>query len=252
MKKILFLLVISLFALQSCTVNSEIVFHKDAASTTLMDIDMKDAMAMFKSMMPDSVKNDKKELAELEKLPRTWTSLYEMEKKEGKLKTTNPDSIRIMKKVFMKSNFDKDELAGFSMKMDHFTKADYNTIGNMSKNEKLPIDQMALNMWDGKTLTIDTENLNINGFKGILSGKGLPGEDDTTSESASSMMKMMLKKMSTTIKFENKIKSISGKHDWITKVDDHTIRVDYNLDEMFGDSKKQLKNSDKKIVIVTE
>lgn len=252
MKKILFLLVISLFALQSCTVNSEIVFHKDAASTTLMDIDMKDAMAMFKSMMPDSVKNDKKELAELEKLPRTWTSLYEMEKKEGKLKTTNPDSIRIMKKVFMKSNFDKDELAGFSMKMDHFTKADYNTIGNMSKNEKLPIDQMALNMWDGKTLTIDTENLNINGFKDILSGKGLPGEDDTTAESASSMMKMMLKKMSTTIKFENKIKSISGKHDWISKIDDHTVRVDYNLDEMFGDSKKPLKNSDKKIVIVTE
>lgn len=252
MKKILFSLLISLFALQSCTVNSEIVFHKDAASTTLMDIDMKDAMAMFKSMMPDSVKNDKKELAELEKLPKTWTSLYEMEKKEGKLKTTNPDSIRIMKKVFMKSNFDKDELAGFSMKMDHFTKADYNTIGNMSKNEKLPIDQMALNMWDGKILTIDTENLNINGFKDILSGKGLPGEDDATAESASSMMKMMLKKMSTTIKFENKIKSISGKHDWISKIDDHTIRVDYNLDEMFGDSKKALKNSDKKIVIVTE
>jgi hypothetical protein len=25
--------------------------------------------------------------AELEKLPRTWTSFYEMEKKEGKLKT---------------------------------------------------------------------------------------------------------------------------------------------------------------------
>lgn len=252
MKKILFLLVISLFTLQSCTVNSEIVFHKDAASTTLMDIDMKDAMAMFKSMMPDSVKNDKKELAELEKLPRTWTSFYEMEKKEGKLKTKDPDSIRIMKKVFMKSNFDKDELAGFSMKMDHFTKADYNTVGNMAKKDKLPIDQMALNMWDGKTLTIDTENLNINGFKDILSGKGLPGEDDNTAESTSSMMKMMLKKMSTTIKFENKIKSISGKHDWITKVDDHSIRVDYNLDEMFGDSKKTLKNSDKKIVIVTE
>ncbi|KIC62397.1 hypothetical protein [Chryseobacterium taiwanense] len=259
MKKILFLLVISLFTLQSCTVNSEIVYHKDAASTALMDIDMKEAMTMFKSLMPDSVKNDKKELAELEKLPRTWTSLYEMEKKEGKLKTTNPDSIKIMKKVFMKSNFDKDELSGFSMKMDHFTKADYNTISNMSKKDKLPVDQMALNMWDGKTLTIDTENLNINGFKDILSGKDLPGGESLdlddpadNNQSALSLMKMMLKKMSTTLKFENKIKSISGKHDWITKVDDHTIRVDYNLDEMFGDSKKQLTNSDKKIVIVTE
>jgi hypothetical protein len=255
MKKILFLLVITLITLQSCSVNSEIVYHKDAASTTLMDIDMKEAMTMFKSMMPDSVKNDKKELAELEKLPKTWTSLYDMEKKEGKLKTDNPDSIKIMKKVFMKSNFDKDELVGFSMKMDHFTKADYNSIGNMSKKDKLPVDQMTLNMWDGKTLTIDTENLNINSFKDILGKSGLPGEEDTsdeTTESSSSMLKMMLKKMSTTLKFENKIKSITGKHDWITKVDDHTIRVDYNLDEMFGDSKKTLKNSDKKIVIVTE
>lgn len=255
MKKILFLLVIALITLHSCTVNSEIVYHKDAASTALMDVDMKEAMAMFKSMMPDSVKNDKKELVELEKLPKTWTSLYDMEKKEGKLKTTNPDSLKIMKKVFMKSNFDKDELSGFSMKMDHFTKADYATIGNMSQKDKLPVDQMALNVWDGKTLTIDTENLNINNFKDIFSGKGLPGEEDNSSDnsqSASSMMKMMLKKMSTTLKFENKIKSITGKHDWITKVDDHTIRVDYNLEEMFGDSKKALKNSDKKIVIVTE
>ncbi|MCE3074935.1 hypothetical protein [Chryseobacterium gwangjuense] len=259
MKKILFLLVITLITLQSCTVNSEIVYHKDAASTTLMDVDMKEAMMMFKSMMPDSLKNDKKELAELEKLPKTWTSLYDMEKKEGKLKTTNPDSIKIMKKVFMKSNFDKEDLVGFSMKMDHFTKTDYGTIGSMSKKDKLPVDNMAFNVWDGKTLTIDTENLNINSFKDILSGKGFPGEesldlDDTAdnNQSASSMMKMMLKKMSTTLKFENKIKSITGKHDWITKVDDHTIRVDYNLDEMFGDSKKALKNSDKKIVIVTE
>jgi hypothetical protein len=255
MKKILFLLVITLITLQSCSVNSEIVYHKDAASTTLMDIDMKEAMTMFKSMMPDSVKNDKKELAELEKLPKTWTSLYDMEKKEGKLKTDNPDSIKIMKKVFMKSNFDKDELIGFSMKMDHFTKADYNSIGNMSKKDKLPVDQMTLNTWDGKTLTIDTENLNINSFKDILGKSGLPGEEDTsdeTTESSSSMIKMMLKKMSTTLKFENKIKSITGKHDWITKVDDHTVRVDYNLDEMFGDPKKVLKNSDKKIVIVTE
>ncbi|WBV59089.1 hypothetical protein PFY12_08425 [Chryseobacterium camelliae] len=251
MKKILFLLVITLITLQSCTVNSEIVYHKDAASTTFMDVDMKEAMTMFKSMMPDSLQKDKNELAELEKLPKTWTSLYDMEKKEGKLKTTNPDSIKIMKKIFMKSNFDKNELVGFSMKMDHFTKADYGTVSDMSKKDKLPVDQMAFNVWDGKTLTIDTENLNINSFKDLLSGKGLPGEDDTT-ESSSSMMKMMLKKMSTTLKFENKIKSITGKHNWITKVDDHTIKVDYNLDEMLGDSQKQLTNSDKKIVIVTE
>ncbi len=251
MKKILFLFVISLFALQSCSINSEVTYHKDSASSTMMDIDMKEAMTMFKSMIPDSAKNDKKEFGELEKLPRTWTSLYELEKKEGKLKTDNPDSIRIMKKVFMKSNFDNDELAGFSMKMDHFTKADYTAVGKLSKNEQLPIDQLAMNSWDGKTLTIDTEKLGLNGIKEILADKGV---SDEKAEMSMGTLKMMYKKIGTTLKFENKIKSITGKHDWVTKTDDYSVRINYDLDYLFGEEKdkKPLKNNDKKIVIITE
>jgi hypothetical protein len=33
-----------------------------------------------------------------------------------------------------------------------------------------------------------------------------------------------------------------------SKVDDHTIRVDYNLEEMFGDSKKPLKIQIRKLL----
>ncbi|RKS96803.1 hypothetical protein [Chryseobacterium defluvii] len=256
-KSLLFVLLICFFALQSCSINSEIIYHKDSASTMVMDIDMKEAMEMMKSMVPDSVKNDQKEIAELDKLPRTWTSLYELDKKEGKLKTNNPDSIKIMKKIFMKSNAEGKEITGVSLKMDHFTKADYSGLTNFSKEEKLPVDQMALNTWDGKTLTIDTENLNLNGFKDILAGKGIPGEESLSADDAektAAMMKMMYKSIGTTLKFENKIKSVSGKHDWITKVDDYSVRINYDLDALFGDDKdkKPLKNSDKKIVIVTE
>ncbi|MBB4807996.1 hypothetical protein HNP38_003336 [Chryseobacterium defluvii] len=256
MKKILFILTACLLALQSCSVNSEITYHKDSASTTVMDLDMKDAMEMMKSMVPDSAKNGKKDFTELEKLPKTWTSLYELEKKEGKLKTDHPDSIRIMKKIFMKSNVENNEIMGISMKMDHFTMADYQIIGSSSKKDKLPLDQMALNSWDGKTLTIETENLNLNGFKDVLGGKDFAGEDDESpeedSEKSTGMMKMMYKKIGTTLKFENKIKSITGKHDWVTKVDDYSVRIDYDLDTLFGDSEKPLKHSDKKIIIVTE
>ncbi|SDQ50665.1 hypothetical protein SAMN05421664_1849 [Chryseobacterium soldanellicola] len=252
MKNFLFLF-ISLFALHSCTLNSEITYHKDAATTTMMDLDMKDAMSMMKSMMPDSAKNDKKEFAELEKLPKTWTSLYDMEKKEGKLKTKNPDSIKIMKKIFMKSSIENNEISGFSFKMDHFSKDDYNSVKNISKNEQVPIDQMAMNDWDGKTLTIDTEKLSLNGMKDLLAKKGITGDDESP-EMPMGTLKMMYKKIGTTLKFENKIKSITGKHDWLTKVDDHSIRIDYDLDYLFGEEKdkKPLKNADKKIVVVTE
>ncbi|WP_027378845.1 hypothetical protein [Chryseobacterium daeguense] len=250
MKKILFLLIISIFILQSCSVNSEITYHKDSASTTITNIDMKEAMTMMKSMIPDSAKTDEKGFDELEKMPRTWTSLYEWEKQEGKLKTTNPDSIKIMKKIFMKSNFDKDELAGISMKMDHFTKEDYKTVGAMSRDEKLPIDQMAMNSWDGKTLIIDTEKLSLDGVKDILATKGVSGQ---VSETSLSTLKMMYKEIGTTLKFENKIKSISGKHDWITKADDYS-KINYDLDYLFGEEKdkKPLKNADKKITVITE
>jgi hypothetical protein len=218
-----------------------------------MDLDMKDAIEMMKSMVPDSAKNDQKDFAELEKLPRTWTSMYEMEQKEGKLKTENPDSVKIMKKIFMKSNAEGKEVTGFSLKMDHFTKADYNSLGNFSKDEKLPIDQMALNLWDGKTLIINTDQFNLDGLKDIMSGKDM-GDGAITADQAASMMKMMYKSVGTTLKFENKIKSISGKHDWITKVDDYSVKINYDLDALFGEAKdkKRLKNSDKKIVIVTE
>lgn len=44
---------------------------------------MKDAMSMVKSMMCNSSGKGKKGLDELDKLPKTWTSLYELNKKEG-------------------------------------------------------------------------------------------------------------------------------------------------------------------------
>ena len=250
MKKILFLLIISLFALQACTVDSVVTYHPDAASTTLANVDLKEAMETIKSMIPDSLKNKQPDLGDFEKVPQKWTSFYKMEKKKGNLKTKNPDSIRVMKKVFVKSTFQDKQITNFSMKLDHFTKADYKVLTRFSKEEKLPVDQMAMNSWDGKTLTIDTENLNVDGVKNLL-GKGYSSPDAKISLGT---VKLLFKKIGTTLRFEKKIKSITGKHDWISQIDDYSVKINYDLDDLLNESpiKKPIVNADKQIVIVTE
>lgn len=243
--------VLGILTLQSCNVNSEIVYYKDAASTTVMDIDVREFMKEMKAMTPDSLK-DKKEFGDMDKLPTVWTSLYDIDKKEGKLKTTNQDSIRIMKKIFMKSNKNGKEIAGFSLKMDRFTAQDYTALNSFTKQEKLPIDQNVYNNWNGKTLTIDTENFNLKNLQEALASKNPELGTDESMGKMEGMIMMFFKNIGTTLKFENKIKSITGKHDWFKQIDDHSVRIQYDLKAMFDKEGAKPKNADKKIVIITE
>ncbi|MDQ0783595.1 hypothetical protein [Chryseobacterium sp. W4I1] len=244
--KLLLLFIAAAFVLQSCTINSEILYHTDAASTSVTDIDMRQFISEMKSMTPDSLKQQK-EFGEFDKLPTVWTSLYDIEKKEGKLKTQDKDSIRIMQNIFMKTNKENNEPAGFSLKMEHFTQPDYQMLSSYNKKEKLPLDQNIFNNWDGKTLTINTDNFNLKNIEETLRSK-------TSKEEASQvegMVTMFFKSIGTTLKFENKIKSITGKHDWVKQIDSKTIKIDYDLKAMY-DPEMKLKNADKKIIIVTE
>ncbi|UTX47073.1 hypothetical protein [Chryseobacterium sp. MA9] len=245
MKKTIVLFLISLFMLQSCSVNSEIVYHKDSASTSVMDIDTREFMTEMMAMTPDSLKQ--KEFGEMDRLPTIWTSMYDVAKKEGKLKPENPDSIRIMKKIFMKSTKEDNKLAGFSFKMDHFSPEDYLVLKSFTKTEKIPMDQNIYNNWDGKTLKIDTENFNLKSIEEAIQSKSSKEE----AEKIAGMMIMFFKKIGTTLKFENPIQSITGKHDWVKQIDDHSIRIEYDLKAIY-DKDSKLKNADKKIIIVTE
>ncbi|WP_426476350.1 hypothetical protein ACP3T3_13425 [Chryseobacterium sp. CBSDS_008] len=245
MKKTIVLLLISLFMLQSCSINSEIVYHKDAASTSVTDIDTREFMAEMMAMTPDSLKQ--KEFGDMDKLPASWTSMYDLAKKEGKLKTENPDSIRIMKKIFMKSTKEDHKLAALSFKMEHFLPEDYQALKSFTKTEKLPLDQNIYNNWDGKTLTINTDNFNLKSIEEAIRSKSSKEETEKTA----GMMIMFFKKIGTTLQFENKIQSISGKHDWLKQIDDHSVRIEYDLKAIY-DNDTKLKNADKKIIIVTE
>lgn len=245
MNKSVFLFLISLFSLQSCSINSEIVYHKNATSSSVTDIDMKQFISEMKAMTPDSLKNDN-EFSDMNKFPSTWTSLYELEQKNKETKTTNPDHIKIMKKIFMKSNKENDQPTGLSLKTESLNQNDYQELINYTQKEKIPVEQNIFNLWDGKTLTIDTENFNLKYFEGAMSAKG-----SADSQSVASVMTTFLKGISTTLKFENKIKSITGKHDWLKQIDDYTIKIDYDIKAKY-DRDAKLNNVDKKIIVVTE
>ncbi len=247
MKKTIALFLISLFTLQACNVNTEIVYHKDSASSLLTDIDTREFMAEMQAMTPDSLQQEK--FKDMDRLPTTWTSMYDLMKKEGKLKTENQDTIRVLKKFFMKSakEDNKDVPAGFSFKMDHITPKDYELIKNFNKDEKLPFDQNLFNTWDGKTLIINTDLFNVKNIEEVLKAKG--SEDET--QQMEGMMMMFFKNIGTTLKFENKIKSITGKHDWLKQVDDYSVKITYDLKALY-DKDAKFKNADKKIIIVTE
>ena len=231
--------------LQSCSINSEIAYHKDSTSTSLTDIDTREFMAEMMAMTPDSLKQ--KEFGEMDRIPTNWTSMYDLARKEGKLKTENPDSVRIMQKIFMKSAKENNTLAGFSFKLENFTPEDYLVLKNFTKTEKIPLDKNIYNQWNGKTLAIDTDNLNLKSIEEAIRTKTSKEE----AEKMAGMMMMFFKKISTTLRFENTIQSISGKHDWVKQIDDHTIRIDYDLKAIY-DQNVKLKNADKKIIIVTE
>lgn len=253
-KYFLFLGIALLTTLQSCSMYSETVFHKEPASSTQIDIDFKEAMQFVKSMMPDSIKDGQK-MQEMDKLPKVWTNFYDMQLKDGK-KVKNPDSVKIMKKMFVKSNFQDGEIAGISMKLDRFTKADFDFLDKSPKNEKLPVNTSSIKDWNGKTLTIDTKSFSLDNLEKLMNetsgDKKLSKEEQKEqAEQMKSMMQMMDMKITNVMKFENKIKSVTGKHDWVQQVDDHTIKITYSSADLV-DEKKKLKNKDEKITIVTE
>ncbi|UHO38541.1 hypothetical protein H5J24_24100 [Chryseobacterium capnotolerans] len=246
MKKIFFLLSICLFILQSCNVSSEIVYHKDATSTSVTDIDMRRFLAEVRAATPDSLK-DKDEYSDLNKYPAAWTNLQELEQKSREVKDTNPDHIRIMNKIFMKTNRENEAPTGVSLKTEHFNQDDYTILSNYLKAEKLPVEQNIFNPWDGKVLTINTENFNLKNIQASITSSRT--KDDP--QKIEGMMMMYFKNIGTTLKFENKIKSITGKHDWLKQIDDYTLKITYDLKALY-EQETTFKNSDQKIIIVTE
>lgn len=241
----------------SCQVNYDLTFHKNNEITSQVDVDFKQMLEAMKSM--DSIGSDsgKNALESMKRFPRTWTAMTEMDSITGKIK--NPDSLRLMKKMFIKGTFEGDEMVGMAAKFNRYTKKDFEDLAKMNPKAGKGFGADVFDFWDGKQFTLKVEDIQQNLLKalsakdGLMGGSGSDslddeeGEDDGT-DSVGGLMEMMFGKIKTTLHFENKIVSIKGKNDWVKKLDDHTVQLTYDLQE----KENPMKFKDSEIIIVTE
>lgn len=232
--KIYFWMIGLVMTLVSCNVNADITLHKDKTQSIVMDIDGKEAAKIFK----DENKKGKKDKDDL---PKEWTSLYEMNlKKDKKERITAPDTIAVMKKIYVKGSYDKDDLTDISFKTDKLTNKELSIMFNKKEEKSLPIlDLFSRNEWDGKTLKINTSVLND-----ILIKKNKDQESDLD-------WMIFTKDYRVTFHFDSEIKKIEGKHDLVRKVNNNTVEIKFSSDDILQKDDK-FKNDDSFITITTK
>lgn len=250
----------ALAIVQSCSVNTETTYYKDSATSMESNILMdKSAMGMM-SMMNEGGKSAA--TPDFGKLSTEWKSLYDIQK-DG-LITLNQDSVKVLKKLFMKLNKKDGEVLGLSLKYDKLQPKEIVSLLTQSKQLKnVPLQNFG--KWDGKSLTIDTEKFNMGEFLAQME-KGAAEKPKTAPKTKSDsieaygrdmmknmvgMMRMFNMNFSNTLKFQKPIKSISGKHDFVKQIDDKTVQINVRTHDLM-DGGKKLKDKDKKIVITTE
>ena len=228
--KIYFWMIGLVMTLVSCNVTADITLHKDKTQSIVMDIDGKEAAKIFK----DENKKDKKDKDDL---PKEWTSLYEMNlKKDKKERITHPDTLAVMKKIYVKGGYDKDEeMTDIFFKTDKLTNKE---LPFVFKTNDLPVlDLFSKNEWDGKTLKINTSVLND-----ILVNKNKESDLDWM---------IFTKDYRVTFHFNSDIKKIEGKHDLVRKVNNNTVEIKFNTDDVRKKGFK-FKNDDSFITITTK
>jgi len=233
--KIYFWMIGLVMTLVSCNVTADITLHKDKTQSIVMDIDVKEMAKIFKD-------EDKKKSNSLkEGFPKEWTSLYEMNlKKDKKERITAPDTIAVMKKIYVKGSYDKDDLTDISFKTDKLTNKELSIMFNKKEEKSLPIlDLFSRNEWDGKTLKINTSVLND-----ILVKKNKDKESDLD-------WMIFTKDYRVTFHFNSEIKKIEGKHDLVRKVNNNTVEIKFNIDDVREKGFK-FKNDDSFITITTK
>ena len=256
MKNYFYLLLFAvLLTLQSCSVSTEATFYKDKTSTSIVELDAAQMLSMMSSFATDE-DGKNPTFDDMKKLPSEFTSMYDIRKSEGNV-SSNPDSVRILKKIFLKKLGSANEITGTAFKFEKFTKQDIAMADHLLNGNKqsLPIDKFLFTDWDGKKLVLNTSNFSEDLVKELLNANLDSAESSENNYSQNEQMKMMIQmlgmKANFNLKFEGKIKSITGKHDFVSKVDDKTISITLDVNKLLEDN-PTWGNADKEIIIITE
>lgn len=223
--------VLLMATLVSCNVNADVTLHEDKTQSIKIDFDGKEAAKIFKD-------ENKKKKKDRDDLPKEWTSLYDLDKKE---RTTDADTIAVMKKIYVKGGYDKDEeMTDIFVKTDKLTNKELSLVFNKKDGEEFPVlDLFSKNEWDGKTLKINTSVLND-----MLIKKNKDQESDLD-------WMIFTKDYRVTFHFNSEIKKIEGKHDLVRKVNNNTVEIKFNMDNVKKKGFK-FKKDDSFITITTK
>ncbi len=247
--------------LQACSLSSETTYYKDSASSMEANVLMDESALGMLNMMS----GQQKQIADsktFQNLTTDWKSLYDLQKDE-KI-TLNQDSAKVLKKLFLKLNKEDGQVYGLSMKYDKLFPKEIASLLSQSKQLKsLPLQNVAT--WNGKTLIINTEKFNAAETLTEIA-EAAPGKQNTTPKTKSDsvevygrqmaqgilgMMKMFNMNLNSTIKFQEPIATISGKHDFVKQIDDRTIQINVRTKDLM-DENKALTHKDKQIVVTTK
>ena len=230
--KIYFWMIGLAMTLVSCNVTADVTLHEDKTQSIKIDFDGKEAAKIFK----DENKKDKKDK---DNLPKEWTSLYEMNlKKDKKERITAPDTIAVMKKIYIKGRYDKDEeMTDIFVKTDKLTNKELSFV--FKTNDFPVLDLFSKNEWDGKTLKINTSVLN-----------DILVKINQDKEHGFDWM-LFTKDYRATFHFNSEIKKIEGNHDLVRKVNNNTVEIKFNIYDV-GKKGFKFKNDDSFITITTK
>lgn len=238
MKKLihLFLIISSVMFLNSCTINSDFVFHKDKTTTFAIEVEFKGE---------PSEKNDN---AKTDKIPTQWTSVYDLAKQEGK--EIPADSVEFAKKIFVKSILKDQKTNGFGLRFERMSDEDFEKLKNSNDKNQQMASQMTQSSlsWDGENLIIDTEKLFNSTNSEDTSSKEKKKDKKKNSESdfGEMLTKAIDIQLNIKMNFENDIKKIKGKHTHFKQTGKKSVEFNFDLSDPKNDKK-----NDKKIIIQT-
>jgi hypothetical protein len=233
MKKMLMLAVLSMLALASCEIRYESSFYPD--KTMGMELYMTIDEGLFDLMVGMASDSIGAKQLDFGKLTQNWTSIYDMNVRDGQPLPSDPDSIRLMKMMFVKME-KKEGRNSIGYKIERCAQEDFKKISQkMAKNESQENDPMGISQppqfeWDGKKLLMrnseDVENLRNE-------GKTPEQIKNEAKESLNLLGETGNMVIEYKLKFDKKIKKVSGDNGLFKKEDPRTLVYRMDMREIY-------------------
>lgn len=241
----------------SCTTNSTTSFHKDETQSSTTDLDFTQFLALSKAFAPNSEAAFADTVEKLKKIPTDWISFDVAATKmfgEDKVDFSTPsDTLDLMKKIFIKTNYLEKDLSGISLKYQNLNAKEMELLKYFfsTQNFGFSYPNAQLTKFNGNQLTIDTNKLVSEDITKFFNDTFAKSDVKTNEVQIRAISKIFEINYTNILKFEKKIKSIKGNHPWISKKDDYTVLINYKLSDFYSE-KYQSANHDKEVIITTE